>query len=110
MSNALAIAAVTATLHAILGQGVAADTDLNDTTVTTLPPDKARGTVTTNQLNLFLYQILPNAAWRNMTVPQQVRPGETGMPPLALTLSWRCLVPLGKRQKQDRQCLSLPRR
>jgi hypothetical protein len=88
MSNALAIAAVTATLHAILGQGVAADTDLNDTTVTTLPPDKARGTVTTNQLNLFLYQILPNAAWRNMTVPQQVRPGETGMPPLALTLHY----------------------
>jgi hypothetical protein len=88
MSNALAIAAVTATLHAILGKGVTADTNLNDTTITTLPLDKARGTITTNQLNLFLYQILPNGAWRNMTVPQQVRPGETGMPPLALTLHY----------------------
>jgi hypothetical protein len=88
MSNALAVAAVTATLHAILGKGVTADTNLNDTTITTLPLDKARGTITTNQLNLFLYQILPNGAWRNMPVPQQVRPGETGMPPLALTLHY----------------------
>jgi hypothetical protein len=88
MSNALAIAAVTATLHAVLGKGVTADHDLNDTTITTLPPDKARGTITANQLNLFLYQILPNGAWRNMTVPQQVRPGETGIPPLALTLHY----------------------
>jgi Pvc16 N-terminal domain len=88
MSNALAIAAVTATLQAILGNAVTADPDLNDTTLTALPPDKARGVMTTNQLNLFLYQILPDAAWRNMNVPQQVKPGETGLPPLALTLHY----------------------
>ena len=87
MSNALAIAAVTATLRSILETGVRADPDLNDATVTTQPLDKARDSNNTaNQLNLFLYQTLPNAAWRNMDVPRQVMPGETGMPPLALKL------------------------
>jgi Pvc16 N-terminal domain len=88
MSNSNAIAAVTATLQAILGTEIAADPDLNDTTVTALPLDKARGTTTTNQLNLFLYQVLPNAAWRNMDMPKSVRPGETGMSPLALDLHY----------------------
>jgi hypothetical protein len=88
MSNAQAIAAVTATLQSILGKEVAADPNLNDTTVTALPLDKARGTNTANQLNLFLYQVLPNAAWRNMDNPQTVKPGETGMSPLALDLRY----------------------
>jgi hypothetical protein len=88
MSNATAIAAVTATLQAILGTEITADPNLNDTTITALPLDKARGTITTNQLNLFLYQVLPNAAWRNMDMPKSVRPGETGMSPLALDLHY----------------------
>ena len=46
--------------------------------------DKARnGNNTANQLNLFLYQTMVNAAWRNMDMPRQVKPGETGQPPLA---------------------------
>ncbi len=76
------------TLQAILGNGIVADPDLTDATVTILPPDKARGTNSANQLNLFLYQILPNAAWRNMNLPTQVARGETGSPPLALTLHY----------------------
>jgi len=88
LSNPLAIAAVTMTLQAILGNGIIADPDLTDTTVTILPPDKARGTNNANQLNLFLYQILPNAAWRNMNIPTQVAHGETGSPPLALKLHY----------------------
>jgi hypothetical protein len=90
MSNALAIAAVTMTLQSILGSLMTdpTDPDLNDTTVTVLPPDKARGNNNANQLNLFLYQILPNAAWRNMNIPSQVGPGETGNPPLGLTLHY----------------------
>jgi len=91
MSNALAIAAVTATLEAILGQ-VTLDANLSDTQFTAMPPDKARGTITSNQLNLFLYQVLPNAAWRNMDVPRQVKPGETGMSPLALNLHYLMTV------------------
>jgi hypothetical protein len=98
MSNPLAIAATTLTLQAILQSGILndpADTDLNDTTVTILPPDKARGNSSANQLNLFLYQVLPNAAWRNMNIPSQVAPGETGNPPLALTLHY-LLTAFGK--------------
>lgn len=98
MSNPLAIAATTLTLQAILQSGVLSDpddVDLTDTTVTILPPDKARGNGNANQLNLFLYQILPNAAWRNMNIPSQVAPGETGNPPLALTLHY-LLTAFGK--------------
>lgn len=86
MSNAQAVAAITVTLQSILGTGVTTDPDLTDTTVTVLPLDKARGSNTANQLNLFLYQIMPNAAWRNMNIPTQVGPLETGNPPLALSL------------------------
>jgi hypothetical protein len=98
VSNPLAIAATTLTLQAILQSTIVsdpADTDLTDTTVTILPPDKARGNGNANQLNLFLYQILPNAAWRNMNVPSQVATGETGNPPLALTLHY-LLTAFGK--------------
>ncbi len=88
MSNSSAIAAVTATLQAVLGAEIVTDPNLTDTQVTALPLDKARGTITTNQLNLFLYQVLPNAAWRNMDMPKTVRPGESGMSPLALDLHY----------------------
>ena len=89
MSDARAIAAVTRTLQLLLTKGVALDDELSDTTVTTLPLDKARdNTANANQLNLFLYQAMPNAAWRNQDMPQQVKPGETAMPPLALNLHY----------------------
>ena len=88
MSNPLAVAAATVTLQAILLNGVTADPDLTDTTVTVLPLDKARGTNTANQLNLFLYQVLPDAAWRNMSIPTQVGPLESGTPPLPLTMHY----------------------
>jgi hypothetical protein len=83
MSNSLAIAAVTATLSRLLEQGSSAD--LPGTIVTTKPPEKAR-TGTGNQLNLFLYQTTPNAAWRNQPLPSQIKSGETGFPPLPLNL------------------------
>jgi len=85
MSNALAIAAVTATLSSLL-QNVNQGTGLSGVSITTKPPDKARDNNTGNQLNLFLYQVLPNAAWRNMDIPQRVQSGETSIPPLALNL------------------------
>ena len=87
MSQPSAIAAVAATLRNVLTSGVTPDPDLNDTTVTTQPPDRARvAGNNANQLNIFLYQALPNAAWRNMDMPGRVISGETAMPPLALTL------------------------
>jgi hypothetical protein len=100
MSNATAIAAATATLRHILQLGVTADPDLNDATVTIQPLDKARGTNTANQLNLFLYQIQRNAAWVNSDMPRQVQPGESGIPPLPLNL-WYLVTAFGRNDDAD---------
>src|SRR5262245_41455101 len=78
--SALAIAATTATLQGILSEG------LGGLNVTIRPLDSARNNTTGDQINLFLYQVLPDAAWRNMDIPRRVRPGETAPPPLPLTL------------------------
>jgi Pvc16 N-terminal domain len=107
MSNSTALAAVTTTLQFILHTGITTDPDLpelGDTLVTTLPPDKARGSLTANQLNLFLYQILPNAAWRNRDMPRQVQPGETAIPPLPLNLYY--LITAFGRQDDSAQPFS----
>lgn len=89
MSNALAIAATTATLrNLLLAQIPVLDGDLSDLEVTTQPPDVARKGVTKAQLNLFLYQTVMNGAWRNLDMPLQVRSGESGAPPLALNLHY----------------------
>ena len=88
MSNPRAIARVTATLRNLL-MGVTQS--IPDATVTTKPPHKARsGDTQGNQLNLFLYQTVPNAAWRQASrsastakaTPQADHPTT----PLALTL------------------------
>lgn len=88
MSNYRAIAAVTSTIRNMLFNAVSIDSDLAGTTVTTLPPDKARQAGTAgNQINLFLYRTSIDAAWRNQD-PAGIRPGETGQPPLPLILSY----------------------
>jgi hypothetical protein len=86
MSNPQAIAAVTATLQSILQTGIVAQSDLYDTVVTIQPLDKARAAITANQLNLFLYMVMRNAAWANADMPRLVLPGELGKPPLPLNL------------------------
>jgi Pvc16 N-terminal domain len=86
MSNPLAIAAVTATLRNLLIAGFSADGFDDSVNVTTQSLDKARGTNTNLQVNLFLYQTQISAAWRNMDMPGQVKPGETGFAPLGLNL------------------------
>jgi hypothetical protein len=79
MSSPTAIAAVTATLRHLLDRGLGAD--YPGTRVTTRPPDKARDNSAGNQVNLFLYHTLPNAAWRNRGLPDAAGPA-----PLALNL------------------------
>ncbi len=90
MSNALAIAAVTKSLVNLITNEIVADPqqDLpSGIHVTAQPPDAANSdTTNTNQINLFLYHIMPNAAWRNMPLPDRVSPGESAQPPLALNL------------------------
>ncbi|MEP6898105.1 MAG: DUF4255 domain-containing protein, partial [Rhodanobacter sp.] len=89
MSNVLAIAATTRTLrNLLLAQMPVLDTELNDLEVTLQPPDIARKGISKAQLNLFLYQVVANAAWRNLDMPGQVRSGETASPALALNLHY----------------------
>lgn len=96
MSNPLAIAAVTATLRHLLEVGLAADPALNDVTVTMQPLDLARTKGSSaNQMNVFLYHVLPSGAWRNADIPGRVRPGETGSFPLGLNLYY-LLTAFGK--------------
>ncbi len=87
MSNPLAIAAVTAALRILLTQGLTADSELSDATVTMQPLDRARTNGNTaNQVNIFLYHASPSGAWRNTDIPGRVRRGETAMPALGLNL------------------------
>ena len=80
MSNQLAIAAVTATLRSLLVRGVGIPE------VTARPLDNARRSTTGNQINLFLYQVIPDSALRNQDMPHRTKPGERGHPPLPLVL------------------------
>ncbi len=96
MSNSRAIAAVTAALRNLLFERINvpsavdpnSDPHLAGTQVTTRPPDRARNNTSGNQLNLFLYQTVPNVAWRNMDMPRQVHDGEASSPPLPLNLHY----------------------
>ncbi|MDC0744841.1 DUF4255 domain-containing protein [Polyangium mundeleinium] len=88
MSNTFAIANVTAALRNRLFNALQKHTDLAGTAVSTLPPDRANVDDEASRLNLFLYHVVPAASWRNQTSPQQVKPGETGYPPLGLTLHY----------------------
>lgn len=64
MSNYLAIATVTAVLQQILQETV--ETDLPGAQVTTVRPDKKQGVdLDKPGINLYLYQVSPNPAWRN---------------------------------------------
>lgn len=87
MSNAFSIAVVTTTLRFLLQQTFN-DVEGGGTVVTTKPLDKAldKGNSNGNQVNLFLYHTQIHPGWRNMDLPDQVKPGETGRPLLPLNL------------------------
>jgi len=89
MSNGLAIAAVTKTLYNLINNNLAFDPtqdELPNVDITMQPPDTANNETFPYQVNLFLYHVMPNAAWRNMPLPNNILPGESGQPPLALNL------------------------
>ena len=105
MSNALAIATVTRTLVNLLFTNVAKlDGELGDLAVTAQPLDAARKGVTGTQLNVFLYRVATNAAWRNQDDPRTTRAGETAFPPLALDLHY--LVTAYGRGESDNDAVS----
>lgn len=85
MSNHLVIAAVTATLRKVILDTLSPLVPGID--VTTLPLDEVRqNNANGSQVNIYLYQTEVNAGWRNQDLPNRVRPGELGFPPLALNL------------------------
>ncbi len=92
MSSPLAIAAVTAALKDLLNDGLL-NHDLSSVgsfSVTATPPDRVTtGQNEPNQLNLFLYQVMPNIGWRNMDLPARDGNGvRLTNAPLALDLHY----------------------
>jgi hypothetical protein len=96
VSNALAIAGVTAVLRDRLNDGLvnhnAAGVIGSTITVSVLPPDRVVPTEGTesSQLNLFLYNVTPNQGWRNEGLPSHDASGQSRLsnPPLALDLHY----------------------
>lgn len=83
MGNSLAIAAVTATLQNLIFLGIR--TELGSGSITAQPLDKARSNADRSQVNLFLYHMAPNDAWRNRPPMKHTRNPIT-QAPLALDL------------------------
>lgn len=102
MSNALAIASVTAILKDLLDNAMidhSLSTFVNDNvTVTALQPDRIKiGDDEKPQLNLFLYDVAPNPGWRNAGLPSRDERGERlTNQPLALDLYY-LLTAYGKK-------------
>lgn len=92
MSNALAIAAVTATLKDLLNEGLLNHdlSSIGSFSVSAQPPDRiATGDTEPNQINVFLYQMTPNLGWRNVGLPARDGSGQrVTNPPLALDLHY----------------------
>jgi hypothetical protein len=87
MSNFLAIAAVTATLRQILQSAVG--TDVAGANVSTLRPDTPENGDAEPRVNLYLYQVTPNAAWRNADLPTRNPAGRlVDRPQVALDLHY----------------------
>jgi hypothetical protein len=90
MSTFSAIAAVTQILVEQAETALQADLQLaaDGPLVTVGPPQVMRASRVDSQLNLFLYQITSDAAWRNQDLPILTKPGERAAPLLALKLGY----------------------
>lgn len=87
MSNFLAIATVTETLKQMLQASV--QQDVTGANVTALRPDSTNTNLPNPGVNLYLYQVSPNAAWRNNDLPTRRASGELlQRPQVALNLHY----------------------
>jgi hypothetical protein len=87
MSNFLAVATVTAALNVALSEALAV-MDLGSAKVSTARPD-SNGTMPATGVNIFLYQVMPNAAYRNFDLPTRRSGGELiQRPQAALELNY----------------------
>ncbi|MGF1497312.1 MAG: DUF4255 domain-containing protein [Elainellaceae cyanobacterium] len=74
MSNHLSIATVTAALQKIIQEGI--QTDVPGARVTTVRPDNSGSNILEVGVNIFLYQVTPNPAWRNADLHTRRPKGE----------------------------------
>jgi Pvc16 N-terminal domain len=87
MSNFLAIATVTATLSRQLQNVIG--TDVPGSTVTNLRPDGSGSGPPAPRVNLYLYQVTPNATWRSHDLPTRRSDGTlTQRPQVAFDLHY----------------------
>lgn len=92
MSSALAIAGTSAVLQSLLN-GILNHAGLGSVNVTAVAPDIVQTSQSSHQslqVNLFLHQVTPNAAWRNMGMPSLAADGKTRLhnQPIALDLHY----------------------
>ena len=73
MSNFLAIATATATLRQILDDAVSKD--VNGASATAVRPNAPSNQLPSPGVNVYLYHVTPNAAWRNADVPTRSADG-----------------------------------
>src|SRR5215467_10232703 len=113
MSNALAIPGVTAVLQSFLNSIYNnAFSVLGSVSVSAVAPDIVQASLGNSknaapQVNLFLHQVTPNAAWRNIGLPSLAADGGTVLknPPLALDLHY-LLTAYGAEDNQADALLS----
>lgn len=83
MADHTAIAAVSRSLRTLL-----LDRMTNPPAVTLVPPDVTGGGITGARVNLYLYQVIENAALKNQEIPGHGHPAAYGRPPLSLNLRY----------------------
>lgn len=87
MSNFLAIAAVTATLRQLIQDR--AEIDVPGASVSTVRPDIAGNNANEKKVNIFLYQVTTNSAFRNVDLPTRSSDGSlVQRPKVALDLHY----------------------
>jgi len=87
VSNHLAIATVTAALQAMLDSAV--KEDVAGATATIVRPDGADDGLPDPGVNIYLYQVTPNTAWRNADLPTRNGDGRLAqLPRVALNLHY----------------------
>jgi hypothetical protein len=94
MSTALGLAGVTAVLEALL-RNIYPTSGFPTVAVSAVAPDIVQARLSSVdaaqfQINIFLHQVTPNAAWRNVDLPSLSTDGATRLenPPLALDLHY----------------------
>lgn len=83
MSSPEALAAVTAALKDLLSPII-----VQVDNITTKPPSTARNGIIDEQLNIFLYSVYYNPAFRNEPMPGRAKNGEPAYPPMPLILKY----------------------